>query len=176
MKRKQYVEESIEKWEIIESELSSEEKEGIVKGRWVISYWNSCGYCHYYEKCSDCSLGTYIDKYPICYGYFDDKTSHASITLLSADEGKYKEALEHCRIVLNFMRENLKNNKDREFSMIYCTNCTTPVSMELNEISMGVKLICLECGHEGPLTPPNNGDSGFYSNCLEKEVKIIGKF
>lgn len=176
MTRKQHVEESIDKWETIETELLEEQKRSQKKGGWIASYWDTCGYCNYYERCSDCPLRTYIDTNPICCGDFENTVSHASITLLLADKGKYKKALEHCRIVLKFMRKDLKNNKDREFSMIYCTKCTTPISMELKEIPRGSKFTCLECDHEGTLTPPNVGDSGFYSSYLEKEVCIIGKF
>lgn len=175
MNRKEYVEESIKKWAHIEEGILSKLKRAEESG-WIKTFWLSCGYCRYYERCPDCPLQNYIVEYPICSGDFERENSHASITLSLADVGKYDEALKHCQIVLNFMREDLENNKDREFSMIYCTKCSTPVSAELNEISMGEKLTCLECEHEGPLTPPNEGDSGFYSSCLEKEVKIIGKF
>lgn len=176
MKRKKYIEKSIDKWETIETELLGEQKRPEKKCGWIANYWNTCGYCDYYEGCSDCPLLTKIGENFVCFGDYEDIASHASITLSLADIGEYKEALEHCQIVLDFMRTDLENNKDREFSMVYCTKCTTPMSIKLNEIPNGGELTCTECEHEGVLTPPDEGDSSFYSSYLEKEVKIIGKF
>lgn len=105
--REDYIKESITKWETIEAELLEKFDFDYPEG-WEGEYWQSCGYCNYYNECRQCSLNEYVEEYFVCFGYSDDEESHAYLTLENADMGNYTKALKHCRIVLKFMREDLE--------------------------------------------------------------------
>lgn len=78
------------------------------------SYWNECGFCKATKididddtesmNCHECNLfKKKIRKMVVCYMHCAMR-SHALLTIHLANEGKYKEALPHCRIVLKAIR------------------------------------------------------------------------
>ena len=101
---KKYKKDSISKWEEIEKRLLNYPSWKNLD--WEFEYWNGCGYCAYYQNCNKCPLSQEVDGTLICHNETERKT-YAYLSLTLADNGNYTKALKYCRIVLNFMREDL---------------------------------------------------------------------
>ena len=109
--RKKCIQDSIRKWENIEKALKKE-RTFETTNDWVDLFWNSCGYCDYYVKCEKCPLAREYKGTFVCFGHAEDKDSYAHKTLKCAEVGNYTKALELCKVVLDFMRKDLKGGKN----------------------------------------------------------------
>ena len=107
---KECIQKSIRKWEKIEKFIK-EERMFETTNDWVDFFWDSCGYCDYYVDCEKCPLIKRHKGTSICYGHADDEDSYAHKTLRRATTGSYTEALEYCKVVLNFMKNDLKRRE-----------------------------------------------------------------
>ena len=109
---------SIGKWEDVKEKVQTETR---LNFGYKSTYWNSCGYCTAYMStghymCEACPLYTTKDrryKIPYCYSMPTISESIARTALVEAGLHNWRNALTFINILLEKMKSDLNNLKEK---------------------------------------------------------------